>query len=312
MDLPFPANHLEIVPVCLSKSTTLDNDIHFWDEYIGMRSCRCFLEIFYQPDQGPEKLLFLDDLECLFTELPESESTNAVGLKFASSFYVRASYLLVPATKHGNLVLAPTNQYQIRFRFAISEKGKPPPLSLHQMFGLDPSQWQPTDDFSHAPNPSLWARGYHPLASIGSGEGPATPLYRIRMEFTSGEHGTQEWIQNWQAVAWDLRIRCWWLDRDLPDANILHAEQSNLFGSKISGAPPPSPSPPSLSPPPLPPRSSRAKRECLRIQTSTSSDTLVRPPMVTWRVSRAQENNHRATARRRSKRLEAKPAVQRG
>ena len=269
MALLCPSNYLEIIPLCLSLSTIIDNDIKFLDEYTGIRSCLCLLEIIYLPDQGPEKLLFSGTQECLFTELPDG--TNTVGLKLASPFYVGASCLLVPTEKNHGPPLTLANQYQVRFRFAIPDKERGSPISLHQLFGLDPL---------------LWARGCCPLAKIASG------IYRIRMEFTVGEDKGLDSIQKWQMIPWDLRIRCWWTDRALSDVDILHAEDpSNLFRSNTSS-------------PPLPPR------ECLRINTSISSGKLKQPPhTATSSVPQAQLSGCKGRELRRSKRLN-KPEVQ--
>jgi len=69
------------------------------------------------------------------------------------------------ATTEG-IVMAPAARYEIRFHFAVQDQNKWLPISLHQVFGLDPSQWQPTAKLSNDFNPSLWARGYHPWQAL--------------------------------------------------------------------------------------------------------------------------------------------------
>jgi hypothetical protein len=106
--------------------------------------------------------------------------------------------------------MAPAAQYEIRFRFAVQDQKKWLPMSLHQLFGLDPSQWQPTANLSNGFNPSLWARGYRPLASIGNGHD--STLDRIRVEYKYGGIQELKSYQKWQLIVWDLRVHCRWTE----------------------------------------------------------------------------------------------------
>lgn len=83
-------------------------------------------------------------------------------------------------------------------------------MSLHQIFGLDPSQWQPTATLQNSLNPSLWARGYHPLVDISNGHNSA--LYRIRIEYNYDGSQESQSHQLWQLIVWDLRIHCRWTE----------------------------------------------------------------------------------------------------
>jgi hypothetical protein len=217
MALNFPGSRLEMMPVCLGSVNVNDTDLRFLNNFTGIRFCRCSLEILYQPVQGEERRIYRDEQLCYITEFPDDGMANAIGLRFKSPFYVDASCLLVSsmATTEGN-VIVPAAQYEIRFHFTVEDQSKWLPMSLHQVFGLDLSQWQPTANFSNDFNPSLWARGYHPLASIGNGHDSA--LYRIRVEYKHGESQELQLYPKWHFIVWDLRVHCRWTERSLADS----------------------------------------------------------------------------------------------
>jgi hypothetical protein len=202
MALNFPGSRLEMMPVCLGSVNVNDTDLRFLNNFTGIRFCRCSLEILYQPVQGEERRIYRDEQLCYITEFPDDGMANAIGLRFKSPFYVDASCLLVSsmATTEGN-VIVPAAQYEIRFHFTVEDQSKWLPMSLHQVFGLDPS---------------LWARGYHPLASIGNGHDSA--LYRIRVEYKHGESQELQLYPKWHFIVWDLRVHCRWTERSLADS----------------------------------------------------------------------------------------------
>jgi hypothetical protein len=217
MALKFPGSRLEIMPVCLGTINVNDTDLRFLNSFTGIRFCQCSLEILYQPVQGVERRIHRDEQLCYITEFPDDGIANAIGLQFKSPFYVDANCLLVSSmATNAGIVMAPAAQYEIRFQFAVQDQNKWLPMSLHQLFGLDPSQWQPTAILSNGSNPSLWARGYHPLASIGNGHDSA--LYRIRVEYKYS--GSQEFqsYQKWQFIVWDLRVHCRWMEHTPSDS----------------------------------------------------------------------------------------------
>ncbi|KAH6668501.1 hypothetical protein B0J14DRAFT_658408 [Halenospora varia] len=187
MALQFPGGRLEIVPVCLGNINVNNTDLRFLNNSTGMRFCQCSLEI--EPVQGVERRIHRDEQLCYITEFPDDGIANAVGLQFKSPFYVDANYLLA------------ATQYEIRFQFAVQDQL---PMSLHQLFGLDPSEWQPTANLSTGFNPCLWAGAYYPLASIGNGDNSA--LYRMRVEHKYGGSQELQSYQKWQPTVWDLRI----------------------------------------------------------------------------------------------------------
>jgi hypothetical protein len=213
MSLKFPGSRLEIMPVCLGSINVNDADLRFLNNITGMRFCQCSLEILYHPVQGVERRIHRDEQLCYITEFPDDGIANAIGLQFKSPFYVDENRLLVSMATAGGIVMAPATQYEVRFQFAVQDQNKWLPVSLHQLFGLDPCEWQPTAKLSKGSNPSLLARGYHPLASIGNGHNSS--LYRIRAEYKYG--GSQE-LQKWQLIVWDLRIHCRWTEHAPSDS----------------------------------------------------------------------------------------------
>lgn len=210
MDSKYPERCLEIVPVCLSRIDIHNRDARFLDEVTATRICRCSLEILYHPPEGGEQVLHRDEHLCHITTLSSGESANTIGLQFHSPFYVHLNSLLVLTARDGGIFRVVADQYQIRFRFGLADRGNGLPMNLNQLFGLDPLQWKPTDDFSQARSLSLLARGSHPLASIaGTQDNPAS-LYRIRMEYEYESVIKTQFIQ--QFISWDLQIRCQWSD----------------------------------------------------------------------------------------------------
>ncbi|PVH73188.1 hypothetical protein DL98DRAFT_595283 [Cadophora sp. DSE1049] len=211
MALKFTGSRLEIMPVCLGSININDTDLRFLNNFTATRFCQCSLEILYQPVQGVEKRIHRDEQLCHITEYPDDGIANAIGLQFKSPFYVDANCLLVPSmATAGGIVMAPAAQYEIRFQFAVQDHKKWLPMSLHQLFGLDPSQWQPTANLNNGVNPSLWARGYHPLTNIGNGHNSA--LHRIRVEYKYGGSQELQSCQTWQLIVWDLRVHCRWME----------------------------------------------------------------------------------------------------
>jgi hypothetical protein len=290
----FPGGRLEILPVCLARSNVNNQGMRFLDDFTSMRKCRCSLEILYEPNTGVEKLLYQKEQPCYVTEFPDDGSANSIALQFSSPFSVDEILLLVLTAEYGGFVPAPANRYQVRFHFAILDQDKWLPMNLHQLFGLDPSQWQPTVNLSHGLNPSLWARAYHPLASMAVGQDSATTLYPIRMEYEYGEVQELQSIQKWQFIAWDLRIQCWWTERVPSD-------------------------PPSHKPMDGTPNLLESNNSSERIPFGTSMVNLQVPilkvpepplrPHLTARSSARNRACHTATKRRRSKRLESKYGV---
>ena len=217
MAFKFPGSRLEIMPVCLGSINVNDTDLRFLNNFTGKRFCQCSLEILYQPVQGVERRIYRDEQFCYITEFPDDGIANAIGLQFKSPFYVDANRLLVSMATTGGIVMVPAAQYEIRFQFAVQDQNKWFPMSLHQLFGLDPSQWQPTASLSNGFNPSLWARGYHPLASISNGHDSA--LYRIRVEYKYGGSQELQSYQKWQLIVWDLRVHCRWTEHTPSDSS---------------------------------------------------------------------------------------------
>lgn len=212
MDSAFPGECLEILPLYLSKVDVHNRDVRLLNENTATRNCRCSLEILYHPSEGGERLLHRDEHLCHITRLSRGESANAIKLRFLAPFYVHANSLLVPAAGDGGIFRVVAVQYQIRFRFSLADQGNQGnwlPINLNQLFGLDPLQWKPTDDFSQARSMSLLARGCHPLADIAATQGNPASLYRIRMEYEYESGIKPPFIQ--QYISWDLQIRCQWL-----------------------------------------------------------------------------------------------------
>ncbi|KAH8589206.1 hypothetical protein B0O99DRAFT_725917 [Bisporella sp. PMI_857] len=236
MASPFPGSRLEIMPVCFGSTNVNDQDLRFLNGCTGLRFCQCSLEILYQPIQGVERRLYRDEQLCYLTEFLDDGIANAIGLQLKSPFYVDADCLVVLTAKAGGIPVAPAAQYEIRFHFALQDQKKWFPLSLHQLFGLEPSQWQPTENFSNGLNPSIRARGCHPLASIGTGQRGAPALYRVRVEYKHDDIQELQPIHKWQLIVWDLRIRCRWMDRvpsDTPSPEHMSGI-SNLLPPKLS------------------------------------------------------------------------------
>lgn len=218
------------MPVCFGIINVNDQDMRFLDKFTGRRFCQCSIEILYQPSPGVEEQLYREEQPCYITEFPDDDSANAIGIQLKSPFYVHAN------------TLAHAAQYQVRFHFGVRNQEKWLPLSLHQLSGLDPSHWQHTADCSHGLNPSLWAIGYYPLASISAGQDSATTLYRIRIEYEYGQTQELRPVQKRQFTVWDLIVRCWRTERvpsDAPSHQTMNGTP-NLRAPEISSTPMPS------------------------------------------------------------------------
>jgi hypothetical protein len=287
----FPGGRLEIMPACLGSINFNDPDLRFLNSFTGMRFCQCSVEILYQPVQGVEKRLYRDEQLCYITEFPDDGIANAIGLQFKSPFYVDANCLLVPTAKPGGIAMDLAAQYEVRFRFAVQDQKYWLPMSLHQLFGLDPSQWQPTADLNNGFNPSLWARRCFPLASIGHGHESA--LYRIRVEYNySGTEALQS--MKWQLVVWDLRFHCRWTERVPSDT----LSQKHMDGTPVLLDP-------DISPTPIPSRSALANIAVPTIKVPEPSSR----PRLKARYNPRDRAYNTATTSRRSKRLMSKPEV---